>query len=155
MGIFKPLDLVPKRVHLLPAILLELRQRRPVINQLTVVKNTHLQSLYGKVRIDAPLPCGLRVKQLQRLALIHRFVPEGNVIRLCLSGSLIKNPIDFLEMRIGDFRDVFANFNLRYNRTIWLFNRNQLINPAKYRCTFSGNHSFSNPEHINLCVLCH
>ena len=90
-----------------------------------------------------------------RLTGINRFIVQTKFIGNRLTCFLVVEPIDFLEMRIGDFRDVFTNFNLRFNRTIWLFNRNQLINPAKYRCTFSGNHSFSNPEHINLCLLCH
>ena len=70
---------------------------------------------------------------------------EDDIIGLSMQAAaeMLKNP------------DVFANFNLWYNRTIWLFNRNQLINTAKYRRTLSSNHSFPNPEHINLCVLCH
>ena len=58
-----------------------------------------------------------------------------------------------LKARDGDLFNIFRNFDLGSNRSVFLFNSDKLIDAAENRLTSRGDQALANAEKIDLRAL--
>ena len=97
-------------------------------------------------------PNRIRVEDLIRILHRNRFLRECDHIAARFAGILAVQAIQSLEARIGDFLDVFGNFDLRCQHAV-LFECRQLIDTAEYRLGFRGNQTLADAEGVDLRPL--
>ena len=95
----------------------------------------------------------LRIEDFKRLSVINGLIPNTNKVCLCLAGLFIAQAVDLFEVRSRDLANVFANFDLGNDLTVFFFNRANLVNTAKYGVTLCGNKAFANAKGIYTSIL--
>ena len=153
MGVFKAFDLVPQKVDLSGTPGPHLSDGRRVVHPLSSLEDGYQQLLGGEVGKDAALPGGVRVKELQGLALVHHLVPQGNKVGKGLAGLVVKETVHLLEARIGNFIWVGADLDLGDDGPFLVLHRRQLVHAAEHRLALGGNKPLTHAEGVDLGPL--
>lgn len=78
-----------------------------------------------------------RVEKLNRFGIVKHFIVQADKIGFRFSRVPSAQAIDFFEMRRCDLSDVFADFDLRFNGSVFPFDRCEFVYRAEYRVAFS------------------
>ena len=111
--IVEPFHLVPEGFKLSLAVVPDFLDRRCLIDALAVLEDRDQQLAGCKVLQGLPFPGRVRIKNLQRPAAVDLLVKQAELVRNGLAGFILIQPVDFLEMRVGDLGRIFADLDFR------------------------------------------
>ena len=119
MRIFKSFHLIPHRIQLLPAIVLDLVDGWRFVDALAFFENLLPQILCIKIRDFLSLPHRVRIKDLLFSILRYRLTIQHDHISQSPVAVPVKETIYGFESRIGDLLNIFTDLDLRDQLSIF------------------------------------
>ena len=87
--ILKSENLLPHAADLSYAARLDLIERGKLVYKLALIEHSDKKLLCGVICESLTLPRAVGIEQLDRLAVVNRFIVQANEVSLCLAGILV------------------------------------------------------------------
>ena len=153
MGEVKALDLRPQGADLVGAEGADVFEAGQLIYQLPVFEYRHLQLHRPEVLHGLALPAVMGVADLQGLGIVHRLVPQTDVVGLGHAGVPVEEAVHLLEAGVGDLAHVLADLDLGDDAAVLALHGAELVHAAENRVALGGDQPLAYAKGVDLCPL--
>ena len=131
----------------------DLRQGGRAVDAFSVQEHGYQQLAGLEIADILGFPCGIGVKEHQRLVFIQLFIINRHIIGDGLAVIPVIKAIDLFEMGNGDLFHIFTAFDLGNDLALFVFHGSQLIHAAEHRLALGGDEPLADAEHVDARAL--